>query len=84
MFFENLGGIGNKSRDYIIKQSVVAVHAVVDAIANDELSSVDPDRWDEISDRGGWIRTSDGGRTSRRSRLLKKAGSKKDPAFFNI
>jgi hypothetical protein len=59
MFFENRGGIGNKSRGYIIKQSVVAVHAIVDAIAYGELSSVDPDRWEEIPDRGGFIRTSD-------------------------
>ena len=54
-----LGGIGNKSRGYIIKQSVIAVHAIVDAIAHDELSSIDPDRWDEIPDRGSSIRTSD-------------------------
>ena len=59
MFLENRGGIGNKSRGYIIKQSVIAVHGIVDAIANDELNSVDPDRWDEIPDRGGYIRTSD-------------------------
>ena len=59
MFFENRSGIGNKSRGYIIKQSVIAVHAIVDAIAHDELSSVDPDRWDEIPDRGRSIRRSD-------------------------
>ncbi len=59
LFFENRGGIGNKSRGYIIKQSVVAVHAIVDAIAYGELGSVDPDRWEEIPDRGGYIRTSD-------------------------
>ena len=59
MFFENRGGIGNKSRGHIIKQSVVAVHAIVDAIAYGELMSVDPDRWEEIPDRGGFIRTSD-------------------------
>jgi len=54
-----LGGIGNKSRGYIIKQSVIAVHAIVDAIADDELSSVDPDRWAEIPDRGSSISSSD-------------------------
>jgi len=54
-----LGGIGNKSRGYIIKQSVIALHAIVDAIANDELSAVDPDRWEEIPDRGSRIRTDD-------------------------
>jgi hypothetical protein len=59
MFFENRGGIGNKSRGYIIKQSVLGVHAIVDAIAYGELDSVDPERWDEIPDRGGFIRTSD-------------------------
>jgi hypothetical protein len=59
MFFENRGGIGNKSRGYIIKQSVIAVHGIVDAIAHDELSSVDPDRWGEIPDRGRSIRRSD-------------------------
>jgi hypothetical protein len=59
MFFENRGGIGNKSRGYIIKQSVLAVHAIVDAIAYGELMFVDPDRWEEIPDRGGFIRTSD-------------------------
>lgn len=59
MFFENRGGIGNKSRGYIIKQSVVAVHAIVDAIAYGELGSEDPDRWEEIPDRGGYIRRSD-------------------------
>ena len=59
MFFDNRGGIGSKSRGYIIKQSVAGVHAIFDAIAYDELSAVDPDRWDEIPDRDGSIRTSD-------------------------
>ena len=59
MFFENRGGIGNKSRGYIIKQSVVAVHAIVDAIVYGELMYVDPERWEEIPDRGGFIDTSD-------------------------
>jgi len=59
MFFENRGGIGNKSRGYIIKQNVVGVHAIIDAIAYGELMFVDPGRWDEIPDRGGSIRDSD-------------------------
>ena len=59
MFFETRGGIGNKSRGYLIKQNVVAVHAIIDAIAYGELMSADPDRWDEIPDRGRRIRTSD-------------------------
>ncbi|MEJ2364200.1 MAG: M14 family metallopeptidase [Deltaproteobacteria bacterium] len=59
MFFENRGGIGNESRGYIIQQMLVGVNAIIDAIAYDELSIVDPDRWDEIPDRGGSIRNSD-------------------------
>jgi len=59
MFFENRGGIGNKSRGYLIKQNLVAIHAIIDAIANGELDTVDADRWDEIPDRGGSIRSSD-------------------------
>jgi hypothetical protein len=59
MFFENRGGIGNKSRGYLIKQNLVAIHAIIDAIANGELDAVDADRWEEIPDRGGSIRTSD-------------------------
>ena len=55
MFFENRGGIGNKSRGYIIKQNVVGVKAIVDAIACGELDLVDPGRWDEITDRGSSI-----------------------------
>jgi hypothetical protein len=59
MFFESRGGIGNKSRGYLIKQNVVAVHAIVDAIAYGELMFADPDRWEEIPDRGRSIRRSD-------------------------
>ncbi len=59
MFLENRGGIGNKSRGKIIKQSIVGVHAIVEAIAYGELDSFNPDRWDEIPDRGGFIRTQD-------------------------
>ena len=53
------GGVGSKSRGYIIKQSVVAVHAIVVAIAYGELGDVDPDHRVEIPGRGGCIRTSD-------------------------
>jgi hypothetical protein len=59
MFFENRGGIGNKSRGYIIRQMVVGVKAIIDAIAYGELMSVDEERWDEIPDRGRSIRDSD-------------------------
>jgi len=59
IFLENRGGIGNKSRGYIIKQSVLAVHAIMDAIAYGELGDVEPDRWEEIPDRGSSIRTDD-------------------------
>ena len=37
----------------------MGVHTIIDAIAYGELDLVDPDRWDEIPDRGGSIRTSD-------------------------
>ena len=59
MFLKNQSGIGNKSRGYIFKQSVIAVHAIVDAIAYDRLSSVDSDRWEDIPHRGGFMQTSD-------------------------
>ena len=59
MFFENRGGIGNKSRGYIIKQSVVGVHAIIDAIAYGKLQSFSPDLWEDIPDRGSSIRTDD-------------------------
>ena len=42
MFFENRGGIGSKSRGYLIKQNLVAIHAIINAIAYDELEAVDP------------------------------------------
>jgi hypothetical protein len=51
MFFENRGGIGSKSRGYIVKQSVVGVHAIIDAIVSGQLASVDPERWEDIPDR---------------------------------
>ena len=59
MCIENRGGIGIKSRGKIIRQSVVAVHAIVDAIAYGTLRDVDPDRWDDIPDRGSYIATDD-------------------------
>ena len=48
MFFENRGGIGNRSRGYIIQQNVVATHAIINAIADGTLSSVDASRWETI------------------------------------
>jgi hypothetical protein len=54
MFFENRGGIGSKSRGYIVKQSVVGVHGIIDAIVSGELASVDPERWEDIPDRTTW------------------------------
>jgi hypothetical protein len=48
MFFENRGGIGNRSRGYIIQQNVVATHAIINAIASETLDDVDPNRWSEI------------------------------------
>lgn len=59
IFFESRGGIGNKSRGYLIRQNVVALHAVVEAIANNELDDVDPDRWWDLPwatyDYGDWL-----------------------------
>jgi hypothetical protein len=58
IFFETRGGIGNKSRGYLIHQNVVALHAIADAIASDEIEDVDPDRWWELPwstyDYGDW------------------------------
>ncbi|MFX0203763.1 MAG: M14 family zinc carboxypeptidase [Candidatus Hodarchaeota archaeon] len=58
IFFESRGGIGNKSRGYLITQNVVALHAIADAIASGELGNVDPDRWWELPwasyDYGNW------------------------------
>lgn len=58
IFFESRGGIGNKSRGYLIRQNVVALHAIVDAIASDELEDVNADRWWELPwasyDYGDW------------------------------
>jgi hypothetical protein len=58
IFFETRGGIGNKSRGYLIHQNVVALHAIADAIASDELEDADPDRWWELPwatyDYGNW------------------------------
>jgi hypothetical protein len=58
MFFENRS-VGQKSRGYIIRQMVVGVEAIIDAIASGELDSVDPAGWDDIPDRGSTISTSD-------------------------
>jgi hypothetical protein len=58
IFFESRGGIGNKSRGYLIRQNVVALHAIVGAIVSDELQDVNPDRWWELPwatyDYGDW------------------------------
>ncbi len=58
IFFETRGGIGNKSRGYLIHQNVVALHAIADAIASDELEDADPDRWWDLPwatyDYGNW------------------------------
>jgi hypothetical protein len=58
IFFETRGGIGNKSRGYLIRQNVVALHAIVDAIASGDLADADPDRWWELPwstyDYGNW------------------------------
>lgn len=59
MFFESRGGIGQKSSGYIIKQNVVGLWAITDAIADGSLASVDADRWDDIPARGATIRTCD-------------------------
>ena len=59
MFFEERGNVGQESRGYRIKQFVVAVTAIIDAIASDELADVDPELWNEIPFRPRSIRTSD-------------------------
>lgn len=55
MFFESRGGIGQKSRGYLVKQNVAGLTAITDAIANGTLSEVDPDRWSDIPPRGPFI-----------------------------
>jgi hypothetical protein len=57
MFFETRGGIGQKSRGYLVRQNVVGLWAITDAIADGSLSSVDADRWAEIPARGATITT---------------------------
>ncbi len=59
MFFENRGGIGNRSRGYIVQQMLVATGAIINAIAADKLTSVDASRWDDIPDRGPSINDDD-------------------------
>lgn len=58
IFFESRAGIGNKSRGYLIRQNIVALHAIVEAIASGELEDVDPERWWELPwstyDYGDW------------------------------
>jgi hypothetical protein len=54
MFFETRS-VGQKSRGHLIKQNIVAVSAIIDAIASGKLVDVDAERWDEIPDRGGYL-----------------------------
>jgi ABC-type Na+ transport system ATPase subunit NatA len=55
MFFESRGGIGQKSRGYLVNQNVVGLRAITEAIADGTLADVDPDRWDDIPPRGAPI-----------------------------
>ncbi|MFA9431473.1 M14 family zinc carboxypeptidase [Egicoccus sp. AB-alg2] len=55
MFFESRGGIGQKSRGYLVKQNVDALWAIVDAVADGSIDTVDADRWDDILPRGGFL-----------------------------
>ncbi|TCB97652.1 hypothetical protein E0H26_12120 [Micromonospora zingiberis] len=57
MFFESRGGIGHKSSGYIVKQNVVGLWAIVDAMSDGSLATVDADRWAEIPARGATITT---------------------------
>ncbi len=54
MFFETRS-VGQKSRGHLIKQNIVAVSAIIDAIASGKLADVDAERWDEIPDRSGYL-----------------------------
>ncbi|GGI03341.1 M14 family zinc carboxypeptidase [Egicoccus halophilus] len=55
MFFESRGGIGQKSRGYLIKQNVDGLWAITDAIADGTLDTVDADRWSSIPARGAFL-----------------------------
>jgi hypothetical protein len=55
MFFETRGGIGNKSRGYLVRQNVDALWAIVDAIADGSLDGVDADRYEDLPARGATI-----------------------------
>jgi hypothetical protein len=55
MFFETRGGIGQKSRGYLIGQNVDGVWAIVDAIADGTLDDVDADRYHDLPARGSII-----------------------------
>ncbi|MFD6564785.1 M14 family zinc carboxypeptidase [Micromonospora profundi] len=59
MFFESRGGIGQKSSGYIIKQNVNGLWAIIDAMSDRSLASVDADRWSNIPPRGAAITTCD-------------------------
>jgi hypothetical protein len=55
MFFETRGGIGNKSRGYLVRQNVDALWAIVDAVAAGTLDAVDADRYEDLPARGSSI-----------------------------
>jgi predicted deacylase len=55
MFFESRGGIGNKSRGYLVGQNVDALWAIVDAVAAGTLDAVDADRYEDLPARGATI-----------------------------
>ncbi len=59
MFFEERGDVGQKSRGYRIKQFVLVVNTILDAIAMGGLGDFDPAVWDEIPFRPHTIHTSD-------------------------
>ena len=59
MFFETRGGIQQLSRGYLINQNIVGLWAIIDAIVDDTLWSVDPDRWYDMPKWGRWVSSSD-------------------------
>jgi hypothetical protein len=59
IFIEIRNRNGNKSRGYLIKEGVVALHAVIDSIVSGELGNVVPGRWDDIPAWGSRIGSDD-------------------------
>jgi hypothetical protein len=53
------GGIGTKSRGYLVRQNVDGTWAIIDAIAAGTLADAEADRWADIPRRGAPISTSD-------------------------